>query len=143
MRAADVMRRTPRRLRPADSVARAALVLAQQGVGTLPVTRGSVLAGLLSEADLAAAWPSVATTLSVGEIAGRLDETSVESVLDARVVAVGPRTPLADALRLMRAHRLTALPVVRGDELVGLLVEEDLLNLLAWRLEDDAPRPEP
>ena len=143
MRAADVMRRTPRRLRPEDSVGRAARMLAQQGVGALPVTRGSVLAGLLSEADLAAARPSVATTMSVGEIAGRLHDTRVESLLDPRVIAVGTRTPLADALRLMRAHRLTALPVVRGDELVGLLVEEDLLDLLAWQLEDDAPRPEP
>lgn len=31
----------------------------------------------------------------------------------------------------MRARRLAALPVVRGDELLGVLTEEDLLDLLA------------
>jgi len=31
----------------------------------------------------------------------------------------------------MRARRLAALPVVRGEELLGVLTEEDLLDLLA------------
>jgi nucleotide-binding universal stress UspA family protein len=47
----------------------------------------------------------------------------------ARAVAVGAR-PVAP---------MHVMPVLRGDELGGLLTEEDLLDLLATLLDEDAP----
>jgi len=131
MRVAERMRRGMPHLGPKDSIARAAQLLAQQGVRAIPVVRRSALVGMLGEADAALARPSGATTLSVGEIGGRLAQTPIGAILAGGVTAVGPRTPLAEAIRLMRARRLAALPVVRGDELLGVLTEEDLLDLLA------------
>ena len=50
-------------------------------------------------------------------------------VMTREIVAVGPETPLADAIRLMLEHRVSGLPVVDGDgQLVGLLTEGDLLH---------------
>lgn len=131
MRVADRMRRDMTHLGPRDSIARAAHLLAQQGVGAIAVMRRSALVGVLGEADVARARPSAATTLSVGEIGGRLAQTSIGEILPRGVTVVGPRTPLTEGIRLMRARRLAALPVVRGDELLGVLTEEDLLDLLA------------
>jgi acetoin utilization protein AcuB len=125
------MRRDMPHLGPKDNVARAAQLLAQQGVRVIPVLRRSALVGMLGEADIALARPSAATTLSVGEIGGRLAQTPIGEILSSGVTAVGPRTPLTEGIRLMRARRLAALPVVRGDELLGVLTEEDLLDLLA------------
>ncbi|HKW91149.1 MAG TPA: CBS domain-containing protein, partial [Methylomirabilota bacterium] len=87
---------------------------------------------------VAAAHPSAATTLSVAEIAGRLDRVPVQRVVAPTLTAVGPRTALPEAIRLMRARRQPALPVVRGGELLGVLAEDDLLELLADLLESEA-----
>jgi CBS domain-containing protein len=56
---------------------------------------------------------------------------------------VGRRTPLVDAIRLMRARRLAAVPVGQGVRLVGLLTEDDLLALLATLLDEDSPAIRP
>ncbi|MCI0546220.1 MAG: CBS domain-containing protein [Candidatus Rokubacteria bacterium] len=131
MRVTERMRRNMAHLGPADSIAQAAHVLAQQGVRAIPIVRRSSLVGMLGEADVALARPSAATTLSFGEIGGRLAQIPIGAILAGGVIAVGPRTPLTEAIRLMRARRLAALPVLRGDELLGVLTEEDLLDLLA------------
>jgi acetoin utilization protein AcuB len=131
MRVADRMRRDMTHLGPRDSIARAAYLLAQQGLGAIAVMRRSALVGVLGEADVARARPSAATTLSVGEIGGRLAQTPIGEILPRGVTVVGPRTSLTEGIRLMRARRLAALPVVRGEELLGVLTEEDLLDLLA------------
>jgi CBS domain-containing protein len=57
--------------------------------------------------------------------------------------AVGRRTSLADAVRLMRTRRLAALPVIQGDRLVGLLTDDDLLELLAALLDGEPPPSRP
>ena len=56
---------------------------------------------------------------------------------------MGRRTPLADAVRLMRTRRLAALPVIQGDRLVGLLTDDDLLEVLAALLDGDPPPSRP
>jgi len=81
----------------------------------------------------------VASTLAIREIPARLDRVRIDRVIQPAVTSVGRRTPLVDAIRLMRARRLPALPVTEGDRLVGLLTEDDLLALLATLLEEDEP----
>jgi acetoin utilization protein AcuB len=143
MRVADRMRREPPVLDVHASLGDAARLMARTGLGAIPVLRHRTLVGVVDATDVARAHPSAATTLTVGEIHARLDQVPVGRVLGPIVTAVGVRTSLADAMGLMRARRLATLPVVRGDELVGLLVEEDLLDLLATLLDDDAPGEEP
>ena len=139
MRVAERMRREPPTVDPRESLGRAGQLLARHGTGALPVVRRHALIGLLDTADLDRAHPSAATTLAIGETAGRLDRVRVERVLRPGLAAVGRHTPLVDAVRLMRARRLTALPVARGNRLIGLLTEDDLLTLLAALLEEEPP----
>lgn len=136
MRVADRMRREPPALDARASLGDAARLLARTGLGAIPVLRHRTLVGVVDATDVARAYPSAVTTLSVGEIHARLDRVPIGRILGPIVTAVGVRTSLADAIGLMRARRLAALPVVRGDELVGLLAEEDLLGLLATILDD-------
>ena len=143
MRVAERMRPEPPAVDPGESLGCASRLLARHRLGAVPVVRGHALIGLLDAADLDGAHPSVATTLAIGEIADRLDRVPVERVLRPDLAAVGRRTPLVDAIRLMRARRLAALPVVQGDRLVGLLTEDDLLALLAALLDERPPSTSP
>ena len=99
---------------------------------------------VIKTASLCLAWRTlklalVDTTLTFGEIHGRLDRVRIDRVVPPSVTAVGRSTPLVDAIRLMRARRLAALPVAQGDRLVGLLTEDDLLEVLAALLDEDPP----
>jgi acetoin utilization protein AcuB len=141
MRVAERMRREPVAVGPGESLGLAGRLLARHRVDALPVVRRSALVGLLAAADLDRAHPSVASTLAVREIPARLDRVRIDRVIRPTVTSVGRRTPLVDAIRLMRARRLPALPVTQGDRLVGLLTEDDLLALLATLLEEPMTRP--
>jgi acetoin utilization protein AcuB len=123
-----------------ESLDRAARVMTSAGITEIPVADRGKLIGVLSERHLAAAHPSGATTLTVGETHAWLDRVRVGEVMARGVTAVGPATPVAEAIRLMRAKQLTAVPVVRGDQLLGLLTRSDVLALLEGLLGDGADR---
>jgi len=143
VRVADRMRGEPIAVTPGESLGQASRLLARHRLGAVPVVRGSALVGLIAAADLDRAHPSAATTLTFGEIHGRLDRVRIDRVVPPSVTAVGRSTPLVDAIRLMRARRLAALPVAQGDRLVGLLTEDDLLEVLAALLDEDPPPDRP
>ena len=85
------------------------------------------LVGLVMADDLAAARPSAATTLSIGEVRGALARIPVESIMRRDVATIVPDTPIAEAARLMRDGR-GPLAVLAGDDLVGLVGAAELLS---------------
>jgi acetoin utilization protein AcuB len=127
-RVADVLTGAPLVVAPDDSLARARARMRAHGTAQAAVVVGGRLVGLVTSVDLDAAHPSAATTLTVQEIGGALQALPVRSVM-REVPAVGLRTPLAEAARLMRDGERSALPVIRGDAVVGVLTD---LDVLAW-----------
>jgi CBS domain-containing protein len=95
-----------------------------------------MLVGVLDACDVACAHPSAATTLSRTEIAGRLTLIPVRRILRADATTVGRRTPLTQAIRLMRRRHVSVVPVTRGEDLVGVLTDDVLLEMLAEMLDD-------
>ena len=49
----------------------------------------------------------------------------------ATVISVGPDQPVLSAVRVLAERRIGAVVVRRGDELLGILSERDVLNLAA------------
>ena len=137
MRVGERMRRDPVVAGPHDPLGRAGRLLAPHGIRDLPIVDRSTLVGMLSAADVALAQPSAATTLTFGEIQFQLGRVPIERVRRSDITAVGRRTPLAEAIRLMRSRDVAAVPVVSGSQLIGVLTEEDLLELLAKLLTPD------
>ncbi|MGI9431236.1 MAG: CBS domain-containing protein [Myxococcota bacterium] len=97
------------------------------------------LAGVVSHRDIflgALAW-------SMGQAARAHDRvlasTPAKEVMQSDPVTVDPATLLTEAATLMAEHKIGCLPVVRGEDLVGILTEGDFLALLSRRSEY-APR---
>ncbi len=67
---------------------------------------------------------------------------AVSSIMTRRLITVAPETPTLEALRMMRENRVSALPVVDGeDHLVGIVTERDFMGIAGQLLEsylDDA-----
>jgi acetoin utilization protein AcuB len=60
-----------------------------------------------------------------------LTATPAKEVMASDVVTIDPGASLGEAAALLRKHQIGCLPVVAGDELVGILTEGDFLALLA------------
>jgi CBS domain-containing membrane protein len=61
------------------------------------------------------------------------------AIMSRDVIAVAPDDPLSEALRLLRRHRVKALPVTdEGARVLGILTQTDLLDKAAW--DERGPR---
>lgn len=50
---------------------------------------------------------------------------------DGRVETVGCQTPVREAVKILARHKIGSLPVLRDDEVVGIMSERDLVYCLA------------
>jgi len=92
--------------------------MAEKGVGALVVVEGARVVGLVSEREYAR---SVA-------LAGRSSrDTTVRDIMLSRVPTVALDTEINVCMALMTQHRIRHLPVMDGDELVGLVSIGDLV----------------
>jgi len=108
----------------------------------LVVDTSGHLVGIVTWGDVAEAWPSRFSPLEPFEVRELMARVMVEEVMTVPVVSVDSDTTVAEAASLMFEHKLGALPVVDGGEVVGILTNSDLLQGLVRilsRVEDSAP----
>lgn len=86
------------------------------------------LIGIVSREDLLSAAPSPATSLSIYEIYTLLDRLTLDQIMTSPVLAVDEECSLAAAARFMVDHRIGCLPVMRGEQLVGIITETDIFR---------------
>jgi CBS-domain-containing membrane protein len=60
----------------------------------------------------------------------------VHEVMTRNPVCVTPETPSLEAIRLLKEHKITALPVIDANRLVGIVTEHDFLKVADTLLED-------
>ena len=95
----------------------AACLMNEHRVGSLVVTERDRICGILTERDI----------LTRVVAPSRLpDETMVREVMTDEILTCGPDTKLAEARQVMRTRRIRHLPVVQGNELIGMLSIGDL-----------------
>ncbi|HET7219225.1 MAG TPA: CBS domain-containing protein [Vicinamibacterales bacterium] len=116
MRLKDIMTTNVRCVRPDQTLARAAAIMQRRGIHHLVVCDGRRIVGVLSESALQTR-----------------DAEGVAKVGDAvprRVILGTPEMTVRQAAHLMRNRADSALPVVSGTRLVGIVTVSDLLAVL-------------
>jgi len=106
-------------VRPDDHVFEAIRVMAEKGVGALLVCDGKRLAGIVSERDYAR------KVILVGKSS---KSTQVKDFMTTDPVTVTPGESVDDCLSIMTTRHFRHLPVVDGDEVVGVLSLGDLVR---------------
>jgi CBS domain-containing protein len=114
----DAMTSNPSNVEMSSSVVEAARLMKSEDVGSIPVTEGDRLVGIVTDRDIAirvVAEGKDVQSVTVGEIASK------------ELVTVDPQQDLDEALRLMAKHQVRRLPVVEEDgRLVGILAQADV-----------------
>lgn len=99
-----------------------AATMADESVGSIVVTDGGDPVGIVTDRDL-----------TVRVLAEETDPTAVTAgdVMSTDLQTVDSGAGFYEATERMREHGVRRLPVVDGDELVGIVTGDDLTELLA------------
>ncbi len=115
---------------PALPIQDALDLMRKEKISRLPVVdRRGRLVGIVSEKDLLHAAPSSATSLSVWELSYLLSKVTVEEVMIHQVITISGDTPIEEAARIMSDRRIHGLPVVKKNEVVGMITANDIFHL--------------
>ncbi|RZU36115.1 CBS domain protein [Streptomyces sp. BK022] len=113
----DIMTSDLVTVEPQASVATVARLMRDEDVGTVLVTEDGHLRCLVSDRDL------VVRAFAEGVDP---DRTTVIEAASEDLVTIGPDESVDHAVELMREHAVRRLPVVEGDEAVGIIALGDL-----------------
>jgi acetoin utilization protein AcuB len=117
-------------IRPEVPIQEALNLMHKEHVRRFPVIdhHGRMI-GLVSESDLMNASPSEATSLSVWELNYLISKITVERVMTRKIITTSEDIPLEEAARIMADNKIGSLPVMRGDNLIGMITETDLFKI--------------
>lgn len=127
-----VMSTPPISVHEGDPVSKVKQIIEDKGIHHVPVVSGGKLIGIISWSDL--------LRVSFGEF-GNQDGRQLDALLDHTYTVTGlmstnpTSVPLSgtvrDAARILGEGNFHALPVVDGDQLVGIVTSTDLIRFLA------------
>jgi CBS domain-containing protein len=106
---------------PDASVFEALQLMADKNVGALLVLENGDLKGIFSERDYAR------KLILQGKFSKK---TAVSELMTQEVVCVDSSRTIEDCMALMTARRIRHLPVLRGDELIGIVTIGDVVRQL-------------
>ena len=104
---------------PDTTVFEAIKLMAGKNIGALLVIKENKLTGIISERDY---------TRKVILKGRSSKDTRVNEILSGHVIQVSPDHTVEQCLRLMTEHRVRHLPVLAGQEIVGVISIGDLVN---------------
>jgi CBS domain-containing protein len=107
--------------------------MVESGVGSVAVCDGTRLVGILTERDV----------LRLAGHGADLDRVRVDEAMTSEVVTISPDADILAAAGLMGERQIRHLPVVEGDNVLGIVGIRDVLGALAealWRTHDETAR---
>jgi CBS domain-containing protein len=129
----DVMNLRLVSIGPEATAREAARRMVEADVGSIAVCNGARLSGIFTERDV----------LRLAAEGTNLDEIPVGDVMTTDLVTVSGEDDIVAAARLMGERKIRHLPVVEGENLLGIVGIRDVLGSLAerlWSMHDEQAR---
>jgi acetoin utilization protein AcuB len=134
----DWMTRDPITASPELPLPDALQLMKEHSIRRLPICEHGKLIGIVTRGDLRGAQPSSATSLSVFELHYLIGRITLAQIMTRHPVCVAPTTTIQDAANLMLQRKISGLPVMEHDRLVGIITESDIFRLVVktWQEQD-------
>jgi CBS domain-containing protein len=115
MNAKNIMTRDIVTVGTTMTVKELAMTLIKNQISGAPVAgKNGKIVGVVSEADIVA---------KKGK--------DVKSIMSTKIVSVDEETPVEEIARLMTTHKIKRVPVMRGEEVVGIVSRADIVSAIA------------
>ena len=129
----DIMMKGPVTLEANDVLDLADDVMSLGRIRHIPILAGQRVVGVLSQRDLFYSALVKALGVRHREQKDLMKTLRVSEVMSQPVITISPEATVKQAARLMAEKKIGCLPVVEGEELVGLVTETDVLRYVANR----------
>jgi acetoin utilization protein AcuB len=116
----DWMTSSPFTVLPDTGLTEAYNLMTQQRIRRLPVVAQSKLVGIVTLGDLREAGAAIHD--------GEAQKKRVDVAMHENPFTVSPEATLSEAAKIMLQHKISGLPVVEGDRLVGIITESDIFR---------------
>jgi len=137
-RVRDCMTCDPASVGPNDSLQRVVELLRRRDIRSVPVLEDGRLIGIVSDRDVRQVAPAYPLFREEEEIRRYTENLTVTAAMTADPMTIAPDAPLVDAAKVLETYRISALPVVDGTKLVGMLTVTDLLRVFVEQNEEKA-----
>lgn len=124
----DMMTQNPATLERNETLDLAESVMNLGRIRHMPVVDDGKLVGIVSQRDLFRS--ALITALGFGrKVTSALIKTiKVKEIMTEKVITISPNASIKDAARQMMDKKIGCIPVVEGDQLIGLVTETDMLR---------------
>jgi CBS domain-containing protein len=116
----EIMTKSPRTGNPEMTVKDAAVLMRDEKVGSLIIVENDIPIGIVTERDFVNKIVSENRSPS---------KTKVKEIMTSPLITTTAKESLSDATKRMSTMHVRRLPVVKGDKLVGVLTENDVLRI--------------
>jgi acetoin utilization protein AcuB len=96
----------------------------------LPVIDGGKLVGILTWSDMREALPFGADSSAIFEQNHPVAKMLVSQIMTPDPITVTPVTTIDQAAQIMLQHKISGMPVVLGDKMIGIITDSDILRIL-------------
>ena len=110
-------------------------LLQRRGFRHLPIVDAGKLVGIVSDRDLKQSMTSAALATEGTARDRLLDDLTAGQIMARALITIGPMSGVEEAAGLMATRKISAVPVVEGDRLVGLVTETDVLQLFVRSMD--------
>ncbi|MFC3883254.1 acetoin utilization AcuB family protein [Bacillus songklensis] len=114
-------------LNPNDSIAEAIKLIHQFNIRHIPIVNDQLqLVGIISDRDVRDASPSIFhSSVHIEDL-----EKPVKEIMKSNVITAHPLDFVEEIAGIFYEHRIGCLPITKGNELVGIVTEKDILDTL-------------
>jgi CBS domain-containing protein len=129
MQVKDIMVQDVATLDVGDELSLANDIMKLGRIRHLPVLEGKKLVGILSERDLFRSSLVEALGHEPAKTRDVMKAVRIQDIMIKNLITISPDADIKEAVKLMLKHKIGCVPVVRNNELMGLITETDILTL--------------
>ncbi len=130
----DFMTPNPVVITPKTSLIDAYTVMCDNEIRRLPVVEQGELVGIITMSDILRSVPNLSEDETDTATRLLLVTLTVVDLMTSEPVTIAPDDTIQDAAELMLENQVSGIPVLQGDQVVGIITESDIFKLVvnAW-----------
>ncbi len=126
----EVMTSNPVSISPTQRLIHARKLILENGLSRIPVVDSGKLLGMVNESIVAEAMDAFRKVVPGKYQHARLNRLLVEDVMSQDLTALSADTTVGEAAKLFLERKLSGVPILEKETLVGIVTKSDLIKVL-------------